>query len=78
MLNLIKKLFLAMFGDAVLVPECAYCAAMRYALVSATLTGAIFGIGLKRFVAFTLIGAFIGIIQVVFLVCVYRMGEEGE
>ena len=75
---MIKKLFRAVFIEHGLVPECSYCAAMRFALLSATLTGVIFGIGSSKFFAYLLIGAWIGIIQVVFLYGHYHATHEEE
>ena len=75
---MIKKLYKAIIDSEGLVPECSYCAAMRFALVSSTLTGVIFGIGSSKFFAYLLIGAWIGIIQVVFLYGHYHATHEGE
>jgi len=77
MIQAIKKIFNAVAGDAKLVPDCPYCAAMRYALVSATLTGGIFGIGSLHFWSYLAIGFFIGLIQVCFLFSEYYISNDG-
>lgn len=61
-----------------LVPECSYCAAMRFALLSATLTGVIFGIGSLRFWSYVIIGFWIGAIQVFFLWGHWHLTHEEE
>jgi len=75
---MIRKLYNAVFVEHGLVPECSYCAAMRFALLSATLTGVIFGIGSSRFWAYLLIGFWIGLIQVIFLYGHYHATHEGS
>jgi len=75
---MIKKLYKAIVESEGFVPECSYCAAMRFALLSATLTGVIFGIGSSRFWAYLLIGFWIGVIQVVFLYGHYHATHEEE
>jgi hypothetical protein len=77
MIRSIKKIFNAVAGDLQLVPDCPYCAAMRFALISATLTGCIFGVGLLRFWVYASLGFFIGLIQVIFLYMEFHITHDG-
>lgn len=61
-----------------LVPECSYCAAMRFALLSATLTGITFGAGSFHFWSYVVIGFWIGLIQVFFLWGHWHLTHEKE
>jgi hypothetical protein len=78
-MNILKPLKALGYPLLPLVPECSYCAAMRFALVSAMLTGCIFGIGSTRsFWAYFLIGTFIGLIQVFFLWAEWHITHESK
>lgn len=69
-MNILKPFKALGYPILPLVPECSYCAAMRFALVSSVLTGVVFGAGSTRFstfLAYVLVGALIGVIQIFFL-----------
>ena len=59
-----------------LIPECPTCAAMRFALLSAVLTGSIIGMAIGDFVFGLVAGAAIGVFEVITLYVHYKLGEE--
>lgn len=47
-----------------IIPECATCAAMRFALISAVLTGALAGVAMHQFLGGVILGFAVGVCMV--------------
>lgn len=61
-----------------LVPECSYCAAMRWAVMGCLITSLVLGIAVKSVTACMIGGIICAATLVAFLYGVYKIAEEEE
>lgn len=75
---MLLKIYNAIVKEDGIVPECSYCAAMRWAVISALITSLVLGIAVKSIVACLIGGTLCGATLVAFLYGVYKIEESEE